>query len=726
MGLLRNAGNRQNGRAFGASPWRDMPVREASGSGCTLAASSGRGAAHGRAAALGLCLSACLALSTAHAQHHLDAPRVRAIQFSPAATSAATERPDPPRLAASTSEAVSKVSCPQSAELDGASYCGYLPVALREGASSPTISIYFEVYAHNSKGPAVSAIFANGGGPGLTTTGSRDLILSLYGGVLDVHDLVLFDDRGRGGSSAINCPDLQHGSAPFDHAVAECAAQLGSGTSDYGTGSVADDAEALRVALGYETIDYIALSYGGEDATAYATRYGAHVRSLILDAPAGSPYLRAFAADQGSARSIPRVIALGCRRSPTCSVDHPDPEAELAALIQSLHSQPLSGFGNNAGGVPTAVTIDEGSLAAMLTAGTFPPVGAPGSGGFVDDNELLAAARAYMNGDATPLLRIGAEAIVPLSIDYGDPTFFSEGAFIATQCVDMQQPFAWADPVALRAEELNGVISALPEGYFAPFTGDVARFPIFAFEEQCVNWQRHATSDPVLPPRAVFPNVPVLVLHGDMDAVISDEEARGVASQFPQSTFVSVASSGHVTAAFGLCGTTISITFLETLQTGDTTCAQTSEIVWPAVGRFPLSVEDALPAEPDEGNRGTTRDLQIVSIAVATMKDALQRTTLGSASGACLRGGTFEDAIGSIFQLVTLSGCLFSQDVAISGTITYGTDTSVTATLAVAVAGGAPQTIDVTGAFLKPGPVGAFHVTGQFDHRHVAALVPES
>lgn len=316
------------------------------------------------------------------------------------------------------------VQCPPEAQALGAT-CGQLPVPLdRQHPEKETINIYFELYLHTNPGSAVSAIFANPGGPGLTTTGLRGLILSLYGVTLDVHDFVLFDDRGRGSSAAINCSDLQHGTAPFNKAVAECAAQLDAGASAYGTGAVAHDAEALRVALGYDKIDYVGVSYGGEDATAYATRYGSHLRSILLDAPAGSPYLPAFAADRGSTSSIPRAIELGCQRSPTCRVDHSDPDSELSALIQSIHNHPLIGTGNNAFGVPTPVKMNEGTLAAMLTAGTGPPVGPPGSGGFVDDNEVLAAARAYANGDSVPLLRIGAEQIIALSIDYGDPTFF--------------------------------------------------------------------------------------------------------------------------------------------------------------------------------------------------------------------------------------------------------------------------------------------------------------
>jgi pimeloyl-ACP methyl ester carboxylesterase len=588
------------------------------------------------------------------------------------------------------------------------------------------IKMYFEVYLHTAQGPAVSAIFANPGGPGLTTTGVRSLILSLYGASLDVHDLVLFDDRGRGNSAAINCPDLQHGTVPFDKAVAECAGQLHARASAFGTGAIADDAEALRVALAYDMIDYVGVSYGGEDVTAYATRYGAHLRSVVLDAPAGTPYLPAFGADRGSTRSIPRALRLGCQRSPTCSVDHSDPDSELAALILSIHNHPLRGTGNNAFGVPTRVILGEGSLAALMTAGTGPPFGPPGSGGFVDDNEVLAAARAYANGDSVPLLRIGAEQIIPLSVDNGAQTFYSAGDFIAALCSDMQQPFKWSDSVTLRKGEMSAAISDLPSDYFAPFTKGVVEYPIFAFEQQCINWQEPLSSVPVLPDKPVFPNVPVLVLHGDMDAQISTEQARLVAEQFPQGQFVQVASSGHVTSGFGLCGANISNNFIENLQPGDTSCARTPETVWPAVGRFPLLASDALPAKPATGNHGTTPDLQVVSVAIATMKDALQRTTLGSTSGVGLRGGTFQDTFGAASQVITLSGCLFTNDVSVSGTITYGFDTSVSANLSVTQSDGTTGTLNVTGSFLKPGPVGNFSIQGSIGGRQIAAVIPEA
>ena len=73
------------------------------------------------------------------------------------------------------------------------------------------IRIYFELYPHSGPGTAESAILVNLGGPGATTTGQRDFFHFLYGANLDVHDLLLIDDRGRWFSNPIDCAELQHG-----------------------------------------------------------------------------------------------------------------------------------------------------------------------------------------------------------------------------------------------------------------------------------------------------------------------------------------------------------------------------------------------------------------------------------------------------------------------------------------------------------------------------------
>jgi hypothetical protein len=110
------------------------------------------------------------------------------------------------------------VTCPPEAQSYGA-LCGNVAVPLdRRDPSQGTINIYFELYLHSGSGPAESAFLGNFGGPGLTTTGVRSYFLSIFGSILDVHDMLLIDDRGRGSSDLIVCNDLQYGNTTFDQA----------------------------------------------------------------------------------------------------------------------------------------------------------------------------------------------------------------------------------------------------------------------------------------------------------------------------------------------------------------------------------------------------------------------------------------------------------------------------------------------------------------------------
>jgi len=139
----------------------------------------------------------------------------------------------PATLPPAVSPGIVWVQCSSDAAALGAT-CATLPVPLdRQHPNGPAIGIYFELYLHTNPGPAESAILFNTGGPGVTATQSiiRTTALALFGQNLDVHDLLLTDDRGRGLSNTITCDELQHGTAPFWVAESDCAAQLGSTAS---------------------------------------------------------------------------------------------------------------------------------------------------------------------------------------------------------------------------------------------------------------------------------------------------------------------------------------------------------------------------------------------------------------------------------------------------------------------------------------------------------------
>jgi len=664
-----------------------------------------------------------LAIPLARAQQVASPPRTRLGQRSSQASKLLGERTQRSILPAMASPDITMVQCPAAAQALGAT-CGTLHVPLdRQHPAGEKIEIYFELYLHTNPGPAESAILVNGGGPGLGTTASRTLILTILAQNLDVHDFLLIDDRGRGSSAAINCEELQHGTAEFEDAESDCAAQLGDADSLYGTGDVAMDTDAVRAALGYDKVDYWGGSYGGEDVTAYATRFGQHLRSIILDAPEGTPALKAFSLDGSEARSTVREVRLDCLRSPTCSADHSDPDAEFTQLIQAIRSEQVRGWAFDASRNPVLVTFDEGTLLYLAINGSAPS----GYGKFVGTGELLAAGESLSHGDPAPLLRLGAE-VIPLVTDYGDPTSYSQGDYFATLCVDAHEPWEWSASVPERTRQFADAVSELSPDYFEPFSKVAGTSLGVSLEKQCLWWQKPSPSSPVTSSHPTYPNVPTLVLDGDMDTIVPMEEVGKVAALFPQSTFVLVAEAGHVTIGWSQCSAKLQSQFFETLQVGDTSCTETPETVWPALGRFPLIAADARPAEidPAGGNEIDVHDRKVVTVAVATAIDALKRSTLGSGNGVGLRAGTFQSAVDANGnQTTTLTNCSFATDVIVNGTVVWGSDLSFMADLKVSGSGTAGGSLHIAGAFEAPGPVGKFKISGVLGGRRVAVLVPE-
>jgi pimeloyl-ACP methyl ester carboxylesterase len=632
------------------------------------------------------------------------------------------------RLPASiTSDVVQDTCVPEAAALGAV--CGYVNVPLdRKHPTQGTIPIYFELYVHSGPGHAESAILMNFGGPGGPTSGNRDSAFALFEQNLDVHDILLIDDRGRGLSGALgvtNCLELQHGTAPLHQALADCAAELRTAASRYGTGDIARDTEAVRAALGYDKVDYFGNSYGGTDVSAYATRFGEHLRSIVLDSPFGTPDLGKFVFEQTRTQAQPRMVRLDCSRSPTCSPDHHNPLAELDGLVSAVRSSPVEGDAYDANGNLTHVRMDEKALLNFVLR--FP------TGNFTSTGEVLAAAESLRRGDSGPLLRLGAEGGFSFRWlyggDYGDPTEYSAAAHFATACVDHDQAWNWSAAIPERKKQYAAAVADLPVDYFAPFSKTVVTGKLFSFNgRNCLYWQKPTPSSPVAPPHATYPFVPTLVLSGDMDNSVPLEETSQVAALFPDSTFVPVAGAGHGSVFWSDCAAHLASEFIETLQVGDTGCARTP--VWPAVGRFPLLAGDARPAavDPDGSNQIGVAERKVVTVAVATATDALQRSWIGNGIGVGLRAGTFQTNYGDSSWTTTLTGCAFATDVMVNGTITwtFGSDNSLVADLVVAGPGTAGGTIHVAGFWEAPGPVGNFKVTGTLGGKRVAALVPEA
>ncbi len=659
-------------------------------------------------------------LTQAQAPHDVVSPN--ALRRTAHAMPATGPRPFAAPLASAAARTAPGANVIQAICPEPNSVCGYVPVPLdRKHPQGTKIGIYFEQYFHHNPGPAVSAIMVNLGGPGFSTTNSRDYFqFGLFAANMDTHDLLLVDDRGRGKSGAIDCPELQHGTADFATAEHDCAIQLGAAASRYGTGDVAEDMDDVREALGYDLIDYLGASWGGADAIAFATRFPEHTRSLVLDAPIGPPSVIPYVRLQ-SFRTHAEAPVIGelCGRSLLCAPDHPNPAEELSELVQSIRAHLVEGNSHDASGNPLHVRIDEPALLDFVVRGNFTTV-----------NEVLAASASLENGDAVPLLRLAAEGFYTVNPgDSGDPTGFSNGAQFATGCADVGEPWEWSDPISERLEEDNDFLGDLAPNYFAPFSKSIGKDILFsALGKQCLWWEKPTPSAPIAIRHAQYPSVPTLVLVGDIDDVVPTAASGSVAALFHNSTFVTVSNSRHETTGWTKCGTNLANRLIETLSPGDTSCANTPEYIWPAVGRFPILSRHARPATVDLSgtNQIGEADRKVVSVAVAAATDALQRFTIGSGSGVGLRGGTFVSTGSFPLFSLTLTNCAFSEDVVVNGTITWNVpDGSTTAALKVIGPGTSRGTLQVTGFWEGLGPVGYFHVKGKLGGKNVAVLVPE-
>jgi pimeloyl-ACP methyl ester carboxylesterase len=480
--------------------------------------------------------------------------------------------------------------------------------------------------------------------------------------------------------------------------------------------------DAVRAALGYYKVDYYGGSYGGADVTAYATRFGDHLRSIVLDAPVGTPGLgKAFALDQYRTHAEPGMVSRDCERSPTCSRDHPFPQLELDGLIWTVRVSPVVGDAYDANGNLMHVRIDENALLNYLIDNP--------TGNFASTGELVSAARSLWQGDSRPLLRLGAEGYFPLVGDSGDPTVFSIGAYLGSLCADQTQAFDWTTPLPARADQFADAVSALPFWYFAPFSKKVGAGLLFSIgNRSCLYWEIPTPSSPVALPHPAYSRAPTMVLTGDLDNRVPTPEVSKVAALFPNSTLVPVVEAGHETVFWTTCAANLASGFVETLQVGDISCTETPETVWPAVGRFPLLAKDARPAaiDPNGHNQIGLAERKVVTVAVATATDALQRSIIGSGTGVGLRAGTFQTNYGATAWTTTLTNCAFSKDVTVNGTVTWDIFGALTATLTVSGPGTAGGTLYVQGTWQAPEPVGNFSVSGTLGTKQVAVLVPEA
>jgi pimeloyl-ACP methyl ester carboxylesterase len=617
-------------------------------------------------------------------------------------------------------------------------YCGRLDRPLDSSGAIPgRISIFFEFYPRTGRGrtapdrtglgESASTLVATEGGPGYPATLSRDDYLSLFAPLRAAHDLVLMDNRGTGKSGAIDCRPLQAGEKWTVESVAACGESLGDRAALYSTAYAADDLAAILDALGVRQIDLYGDSYGTYFEQVFAVRHPAILRSIVLD---GAYPLdgRDYAWYPTYAPAMRAKFNIACQRSKACadlggtSIEHMGP------LIERLRTAPFAVHAADGDGPERTFTVNASQLATVMF-GSAPALASV--------RELDAAARAFMEEDRAPLLRLMAETLS--GVDSRDPTAdaaqWSAGLAAAVMCQDPPQIFDMRLAPALRAADRDRAVAertrAFPDTY-APFSIDEYRaMPLdYGFLDQCVAWPVSPPGHPaahVVPVDATYPDVPALILSGELDNMTTLADGEAVAKAFKRGRQVRLANSFHVNAlprARSACGAKIVRRFIATLDPGDVGCAAGVPPVR-LVPRFARAVAQLEPALGLNGNSADAESLKMVSAAVLTAGDVLARPGGNSTDqGRGLRGGSFRIAHRGKSLRITLREVRWTEDMAVSGTIDESRDGTGTVRANLALAGPSVQTGQLKILWRDVGPESHALIRGAIGGASVVAQTP--
>jgi pimeloyl-ACP methyl ester carboxylesterase len=227
-----------------------------------------------------------------------------------------------------------------------AAKCGELEVAEdRAAPSSPRIRLKVAVIpALNRSGPG-DPLFVLSGGPGQAASDFYVSVGNAFARVQRQRDIVLLDQRGTGGSNALDCdfPEedelAELNPAEIRRLAEKCLAALKSDPRQYTTSVAVRDLDEVRAALGYERINLYGVSYGTRVAQHYVRRYPERVRAVILDGVVAPGVVLAVDSAFHAQRALDLIFER-CGKDSACHAAFPDPARDFSTLRARLARQP--------------------------------------------------------------------------------------------------------------------------------------------------------------------------------------------------------------------------------------------------------------------------------------------------------------------------------------------------------------------------------------------------
>ena len=229
-------------------------------------------------------------------------------------------------------------------------HCGTFEVFEdRDRKSGRRIALKIVVFPATGKDKAPDPLFYIPGGPGSSATEDAPFVAQEFAKIREHRDLVFVDQRGTGGSNALNCDffdskNLQSYLGDFFPLpdVRKCREQLEpkADLKLYTTSIAMDDLEDVRRAMGYQKINIIGGSYGTRAAQVFLKLHPNSARAIILHgvSPTNQSMPRDF--PQHTERALNGVIA-ECAADQACHEAFPNLLAESKSVLERLLRGPV-------------------------------------------------------------------------------------------------------------------------------------------------------------------------------------------------------------------------------------------------------------------------------------------------------------------------------------------------------------------------------------------------
>jgi pimeloyl-ACP methyl ester carboxylesterase len=466
-----------------------------------------------------------LAWNHFHAKDESSTPAVPA-RVAPANTGSTTPQP-PAKPKTWTVGSLTLTACelaqPNSG-LSTAAWCASFPVPEnRDDPHSRIIHLKLALLRSSAQVADKDMLVFLAGGPGQAATDSASTIASVLQPLRAHRDVLLLDQRGTGGSNALDCKDADQIGAQSDEdsvdadkmraAAAACLKQISPRADPryYTTTIATQDLEDVRKALGSPTLDLVGVSYGTRMAQQYLMHYPDAVRSVVLD----STVPNSLALGESFAETLDEALKLQfarCTAEPACKQRFGDPYQTLYQLRDALRANPHQvSFRDPETYKAVKRVLNENALASVVRLFAYTPPTAAllpmsiDAAAHGDVGPLLGQAK-ILSGDLADLMGSGMQYSVICSEDADllTPRPQDEQTILGTQMIDALKAVCSVWPKGTR-----------PADFHQPLKTDK---PVLLLAGQY---------DPVTPPRYAeevakgLPNARVLVLKGQAHSVMA-------------------------------------------------------------------------------------------------------------------------------------------------------------------------------------------------------------